>query len=195
MSAVTVGTGTIAPTKENAVMFRNRLLLTVFLVLLVAGCASSVTKDIQVETQADPKANFSGYKTYAWLGSAQILHDPYGQWEPPPFDADAEIKYLLDRELRERGMTESSASPDLLVVFASGVDMEALDLKEDPASKEKFLTNVPQGGLLVAFVDSASGFVIWAGVASGEVQDDLDVETVQKRLEYAVKQLIKRIPK
>lgn len=176
-------------------MFRNRLLLTVFMVLLVAGCASSVTKDIQIETQADAKANFSGYKTYAWLGSAQIVHDPYGQWEPPPFDADAEIKYLLDREMRARGMTESNSNPDLFVVFAAGVDMDALDLKEDPDSKEKFLTIVPQGGLVVAFVDSDTGFVIWAGVAAGEVQDDPDAETVQKRLEYAVKELIKQIPK
>ena len=29
--------------------------------LLLAGCVSSVTKDIMVDAEADPKANFKGY--------------------------------------------------------------------------------------------------------------------------------------
>ena len=79
---------------------------------LIAGCMTVPTKDIKVDAQADPKANFSGYKSYAWLGSAAIVNDAFGQWEPPNFDADAEIKYLIDRELRKRGMSEDSANPD-----------------------------------------------------------------------------------
>ena len=176
-------------------MFRNRLLFVAVLAILVSGCASSVTKDIQIETTADPKANFSGYQTYAWLGSAEIVNDPYGQWSPPPFDATAEIKFLLDRELRKRGMSVSTVDPDLIVAFAAGIDMEALGLKEDPDSKEDVLMNMPQGGLLVAFVDSDSGFAIWAGVATVEIQDNPDADTVKKRLDYAVTQLIKQVPK
>ena len=176
-------------------MIRSRLLFSVVLAILVTGCASSVTKDIQIDTEADPKAQFSGYHSYAWLGSAAIVNDPSGQWEPPPLDADAEVKYLLDRELRKRGLTQNSADPDLLVAFAAGVDMAALGLKEDPDSKEDMVMNIPQGGLLVALVDSQSGFVIWAGVATADIQDNPDADTVKKRLDYAVTQLIKQVPK
>ena len=34
-------------------------------ILLVAGCGSELTKDIQVEIQANPKANIGGYKMLA----------------------------------------------------------------------------------------------------------------------------------
>ena len=76
--------------KENITMNRNYALLFVSVVMLLSSCASTPTKDIAVDVQADPKANFSGYKTYAWLGAAAIINDPHGQWEPPTFDADAD---------------------------------------------------------------------------------------------------------
>ena len=165
--------------------------------MLVSGCSSVPTKDISVEVQADPKANFSGYKTYTWLGSAAIINDPYGQWEIPEFDADAEIKYLIDRELRKRGMAQSSPliNPDMIVAFAAGIDMDALELKVDPESKIDMLVSMPQGGLLVILVDGQSGFVIWAGAATAEIQQSPTAKTVKARLDYAVTQLFRKLPK
>lgn len=181
--------------KEDDKMNRKYVLLFVTVVMLLSGCASVPTKDIQVDAQADPQANLSGYKTYTWAGSAAIVNDEYGQWEPPAFDADAEIKYLIDRELRERGMSENSADPDMFVAFAAGIDMDALGLKMDPETNMDMLTNVPQGALVVGFVDSQSGFVIWLGVATAEVQESPDTETVKTRLDHAVTQLFKKLPK
>ena len=97
-------------------MKQGILLLTVG-VMLLTGCSSVPTRDIQIETQANPKINFDGYTTYSWLGSAAILRDPSGQWEPPEFDADTEIRHLIDRELRKRGMLETTDNPDMIVTF------------------------------------------------------------------------------
>ena len=169
--------------------------LSLLSVMLVAGCASVPTKDIKVDAQVDPKANFSGYETYAWLGAAAIINDPYGQWEPPTFDADAEIKYLIDRELRQRGMSQDSVDPDLVVAFAAGVDMAALELKVDPRTKIDTLSNVPRGGLVIALVDSESEFVIWMGVATADIQKQPDAKTVKVRLDHAVTQLFQKLPK
>ena len=44
----------------------TRFVPFLFGVLLLAGCASSLTKDISVDSVADPKARFSGYKSYTW---------------------------------------------------------------------------------------------------------------------------------
>lgn len=176
-------------------MNRKYVLLFVTVVMLLSGCASVPTKDIQVDAQANPKANLSGYKTYAWAGSAAIVNDEYGQWEPPAFDADAEIKYLIDRELRKRGMSENSADPDMIVAFAAGIDMDALGLRVDPETKMDMLTNVPQGALVIAFADSQSGFVIWLGAAIAEIQESPDTQTVKARLDYAVTQIFKKVPR
>jgi hypothetical protein len=142
-------------------------------IMFLSGCASAPVKDIRVEAEADPKTNFGGYKTYAWLGAAAILNDPdpHGQWEPPEFDADAEIKYLIDRELRKRGMMPSYTDPDLLVAFAAGIDMEALKLKVDPETKIDVPEKVPSGGLVVLFVDGQSGSVNWVLCSNPDVQE------------------------
>ena len=52
-------------------------------------------------------------------------------WAEAQFDIGAEITHLVDTELRDRGMTEVSESPDVLVMYAVGVDMKALDLVTD----------------------------------------------------------------
>lgn len=176
-------------------MNRNYVLIVFTFVTLLAGCSSVPTKDITVDARADPKTNFSGYKTYAWLGAAAIVNDYYGQWEPPAFDADAEIKYLIDRELRKRGMSQKSADPDVIVAFAAGIDMDALGLQVDPESKMETLANVPRGGLVIALVDHKSEFVIWLGVATADIQKQPDAKTVKARLDYAVTQLFRKLPK
>ena len=176
-------------------MYKKHVLIFAIVAMLLTGCATTQVKDIKFDAQADSKANLSGYKTYAWLGSAAIVNDTFGQWEPPQFDADAEIKFLIDRELRKRGMSENTTNPDLIVVFAAGVDMDAIGLKVDPKKTITMLSNVPKGGLVVAFIDSSSGFVIWVGLATGEVQKNPEAQTVKARLDYAVTQLFKRIPK
>lgn len=174
----------------------NKTYIFFFLMFMfLSGCTSVPTSDINVEVQADSKANLSGYKTYTWLGSAAIVNDSSGQWEPTGFDADAEIKYLIDREFRARGKSESSAAPDLIVAFAAGIDMDALGLKLDPETKLEKLENVPMGGLVVVLIDSSTGFVVWVGVATADIQEDIDAATVKARLDYVVTQMMVHLPK
>ncbi len=175
-------------------MKQGILLLTVGMMLLT-GCSSVPTKDIQIETQANPKINFEGYTTYTWLGSAAILRDPSGQWEPPEFDADTEIRYLIDRELRKRGMSETTDNPDMMVTFAVGVDMKAQQIKIDPKTKMEVLEDVSAGGLLVIFIDPSSGFVTWAGVATAKLLEQPDTEMSKARLDYVVTKMLKDLPK
>jgi len=163
--------------------------------LLLGGCASSATKDIMVETEIDPKANLGGYKSYAWLGSAAIVFDEKGQWEPPQFDADAEIKFLIDRELRQHGMTEDSVNPDLAIAYAAGIDMDSMEIKTDPENELEVLQNVPVGALTVIMVDADTGLAVWAGVATAEIQQNPTAETTRQRLDYAVSKMFAKLPK
>jgi hypothetical protein len=164
------------------------------MMLLLSGCASSETKDIEVKTESDPNANLAGYKNYAWQGSAAIVFDDKGRWEPPQFDADAEIRLLIDRELRDHGMTENPVNPDLIVAYAAGIDMDSMEIKVDPESGLERLTNLPVGALSVILVDAVSGQAIWIGVASANIQESPTPETTRKRLDFAVTQMFARLP-
>ena len=162
--------------------------------LFLSGCATIPTDDIKIVSEADPKAKFSGYKTYAWLGSAGVLIDPEGQWKAADFDIDAEIAFLINKELRNRNMLETDKKPDLIVSYVLGVNMAALKKKVDPKSNITILKNVPQGALVVALVDAESGFVIWAASATAEIKN-LGAEQAKKRLEYVTSQMFKQLPK
>jgi uncharacterized protein YceK len=48
---------------EVIAMIKKYIGISLAFILLVGGCATVPTQDIKVDAQADPKANFSGYKT------------------------------------------------------------------------------------------------------------------------------------
>ena len=166
----------------------RHLALAFVTALLLSGCAT-LTKDIDVQTETAPGVDLSGYKTFAWVASAQIVNDPQGNWEPPAFDADAEIKFLLLKELRAKGLEQTTRNPDLLLLFAAGVDMQNLEYVKDADTKMKSLEEVPKGALLVVMVDTAKGRAVWAGIAEGDVKADRSTEDVRKRLAYAVRKM------
>ena len=170
---------------------KHSVLLVAVAILLLTGCSSVPTKDIAIVTHTNFKANLGVYKTYAWKGSATTINDPQGLWEPPAFDADTELKHLIDRELRKKGLRQKANSPDVLVAFGMGVDMEALQIKYNPKTNMKVLEDVPAGGLLLYFIEASSGFVVWAGAATAEVQDNPSIETVKARLDYVVTKMLK----
>jgi len=169
-------------------------LLSLISILLLSGCMCTPTKDITVAAAADPKANFDGYKSYTWLGAAAALKDPNGQWTPPDFDAGSEIKFLIDRELRDRDISENSADPDLYIAFGLGVNMDALGVKVNPETKKETVLPVPQGALIIVLVDSETNFVIWSGLASADVLKNPTTETTKARLDYAVSKMFDELP-
>lgn len=174
----------------------KRIIYIAFSCVLMAlvGC-STVTKDIEVSAESDPKASFAGYKTYTWLGAAAIVFDEAGRWEPPKFDADTEIKFYIDKELRTRGMSESTANPDLVVAFAAGIDMDNIEFVKNSETQLETLKNIPKGALMIILVDANSGQPLWVGAAAADLQENADIATAKVRLEYAVTEMFKKLPK
>ncbi|NOQ88685.1 MAG: DUF4136 domain-containing protein [Gammaproteobacteria bacterium] len=157
---------------------------------LVSSCAT-LTQDIVVETHVNPDIDFNTYRSYAWIGSAQIVFDPIGQWEQPTLDTDEEVKFNINRELRSKGLFEVRSDPDLLVAFAAGVDMTFLKLKEDPESKQEVLTNVPKAALVIALIDADTGYTVWLGFAEGDAQEQQTIENIRTRIDFAVSEIFK----
>lgn len=175
---------------------RKYLAGIVILTMFLSACATTApTSDIEIATEVNSEANITEYKSYAWVGSAAILNDPNGRWEPPQFDADAEIKFLIDRELRVRGMSVDTVDPDVIVFFAAGIDMESIELDINPAASLAVMENVPLGALLVILVDARNGDGIWGGRATGEIQENPSQEVIKKRLDYAVSKMFASLPK
>lgn len=177
-------------TRLHMKQFSTLLFTLLFITLATASC-TTLTSDIQVETHINPDVDFNAYKSYAWAGSAQVVFDPIGQWEQPTLDTDEEVKFNINRELRKKGLYEAEKAPDLLVAFAAGVDMSILELKEDPNSGKKILTNAPKAALVIALIDANTGYAVWIGFAEGDVQEQQSIENIRKRIDYAVTEIFK----
>ena len=169
----------------------HALVLSLLMAVSLFGCATA-TQDIRVDTDSDPKINLAGYKTYAWLVTAEIINDPHGNWEPPGFDADAELRFLINRELRNQGMQEVTTRPDLLIGFAAGINMDIFEMVKKPDSEMYTLKDAPKGALVVVIIDPATRNPVWAGRAVGDVKTDRTSEEVGKRLSYAVKTMFNK---
>lgn len=170
-------------------LIRSIFFITLALSLLATSSCATLTDDIEVETHANPDVNYDTYKTYAWAGSAQIIFDPVGQWEQPTLDTDEEVKFVINRELRARGLHQVTNHPDLLVAFAAGIDTTILELKENPDNDKKIMTTVPKAALLIALVDANTGYTVWVGYAVGDAQQQQTIESIRTRIDYAVKEI------
>ena len=160
---------------------------------IMSGCSQfqGNVQDIEVSAATDPKVNLAAYKTYTWLATGKILHDPENKWQAPNMDLTGDIKYLIDRELRKKGVNSHTTEADLAVAFFLGVDMQAMALKDDPNTAENLLENVPQGALVVALIDVNTGYVAWLGLAKANIIAGATPEQIRTRLNYAVRKMFK----
>ena len=164
--------------------------LTLFILYILLSACASTTKDITVETASDPKVNLKAYKKYAWLGSAAVLNDPEGKWVPAKYDVSSDIKFLIDNELRADDLTEvADQDAEVAISFFTGVDMAAKSLKADPKKDVEIPKNVPKAALIVVALDIKTGYVIWMGVATGDIKEGATVKESKARIAYAVKKM------
>ena len=171
-----------------------RYLSSLLFAVMLSACTTVPVSDIKVAAESAPGVDFSAYKTYNWFATAQALIDPEGQWQPRGVDIDAEIQFMMNKELRDRDIVPASANPDLLVAYFAGIDMTAIGLKEQPASARKLLDGVSSAALGIALLDARTGFVIWVGTATGEVQQQVSADTTRARIGYAVTEVFKLLP-
>ena len=173
----------------------KRLFLSTLAALLLSGCAttSSDFDDIDLITEIHPRFDLSSYGSYAWQGSAGIIFDPQGRWEPPDYDLDDEIKFLIDTELRGHGLVESDTLPDLMASFAIAIQIDDLPFNRNPDVEMPVIEEVPQGALVITLVDTNLGYAVWAGLAAANVDETPDNDMSRRRLQYVVSNLLETL--
>ena len=150
--------------------------------------------DIRIDTIRDVTFNVEGFDTYAWVGAAAAIRDPDHEWTPSGLDIASELKFLVDRELRDRGRSQVVADPKMVAIFAIGLDMKAMDVSVNPESEMKEFEPSPKGGIFVFLVHPRTRYVVWAGRAIGDVSSAPSIESAKARLEHAVTEMFEDFP-
>jgi len=167
------------------------------LVVLAAGCTQ-----FAVRADRAPDADFSRYRTFAWMTIAAA----------PPADQDTGSRGIDDRiysavesAMHTKGYTPAaSTAADLLVTFRllrqDGYDDEHISymsqwnrgayLNALHASSDSYV----RGTLLIDVVDRATNTLVWRSSASARLLPHLSYEAKVERAQEAVEQMLETFP-
>jgi hypothetical protein len=167
-----------------------------------ASCSLSCSS-MSVNTDYDPRADFSRYRTYDWIPSQQASQQPAPGTANPFLHntlLDSRIKSALDRGLSIKGLRQSHEKPDMYVVYQTRAEQKVeantaglgIGYGYGPyvgyTGPGLGVTQYTEGTLIVDFVNPESNQLIWRGYASKaldntDVGEQIVAEAVQKILE------------
>ena len=150
----------------------------------------------EVSYDFDKAADFSRFKTYAWVPGTE-LKDALNH---------KRVVDAVDTQLAAKGLekVEAGASPDVLVAYHASFDKNLritgfssgfggyrfAGTRSGTARAEEILT----GTLVVDIVDAKTKTIVWRGVASKELDTHASPEKKDKNIQGAARKLFKNYP-
>ncbi len=179
------------------------LTLTLMLVALIPGRASA-------EATFDPNADFSKYKTFAWVTDAPMLQSGSGKFRVPEEEVLRSIRATIEAKLQSVGL-KKGASPDITVGFMVGVRDKAKTQHwsapganlpgygenswygQYPRKSRSATHEYKEGELSVDIFDAKSKQAVWHNWASTKVYAQEKIST-QEVVEEVVTEIFDGFP-
>jgi len=159
-------------------------------VLFIGLMTTAVVVAQKVNVDSNPSAPFATYKTYAWAPGASGLESL----------AEQRLHQGVDQRLAARGLTQSTASPDLVVTthvktqerqeliptgFAYGPWWGGL-------GGGAYVETSTEGTLILDFYDAKTKQMVWRGVATATASDKPTKNA--EKMSKALDKLFERFP-
>jgi hypothetical protein len=177
--------------------------------LLAAACASP----IKVEHDSDPAADFTRYRSYAWIQAGPLIAPRTGQEKPSyisPID-DQRIRATVESELAAKGYSKAASleQADLVVSYGIGTE-EKVRVRQDPGRSHVYYPGYGYGGwyggstvsvqqytegtLAIEFWDRRTKQAVWVGWASKRLSRTDDSEdTIRKAVRMTLEPFPPRV--
>ena len=173
----------------------------------------AAAQKLQVETHKDESADFSAFRTYAWLPAAPVVHNVAADVaRNPTLSQEAlgpAITAAVDRELTARGLVQAPLeTADIHVAYfaALTVGFDQSDLGEHYGYITGFVSPVPsfapttsntvyqKGTVLIDVVNRAANRAIWRGTVITRVDQEHTLEKRVERINEGAKRLFREFP-
>ena len=102
---------------------------------------------------------------------------------------NGEIKQMIVTRLEKKGKIPVTQNPDFYVVYATGQDMDALNIKINRQGQET-IKNIPRAALAIIFIDANTGQIISISESSGNLKSGLSTKKMKSRLYYTVNKML-----
>lgn len=174
------------------------------LLAALALCTALACSTLRVSSDYDPSADFSGYRSYAWLPDGPAVTG-HARLDSPL--VHERVHQSIDRVLASKGFRESAESPDFLVRYdltaARRIDVTTYDSTfyrgygYRMSLPETIVREYDEGTLVFDVMDTREKKVVWRGVAQGRLRPEtaqLDPAQVQERVDEVVDEVLASFP-
>jgi hypothetical protein len=172
-------------TGEN-IMKLSRIAASLCLLLIVAGSALAQ----KVSVDFDQSADFSKYKTFAWIKGTPAQNPLVHQ----------RIVAGIEAQLTGKGLRKAESNPDIVIAYHAATDTQVSinTLGGGPFGGWRWGTGtatvdkVPVGQLMVDIGDASARKFVWRGTASGTISSK--PEKNEKALNAALTKMFQNFP-
>ena len=178
-----------------------------FLILLFFAfyaCSTSMS-NLQVETDYDPMADFSKFKTYAFMPGTGV-HSTNKKVNND--FVNSRIQKAIDQEMRSKGFIKTSypeGNPDVWVAFTAILDRKSKskvrqytgDIRDWGAPGIDYYVSTSyydEGSLLFDLVNPKTSKPVYKAIAKAELKMDVSWQEKEKRIDLGVKKCLKDYP-
>lgn len=169
----------------------RRGLLALGAVALVAGCST-----VEVNYDYDKEADFSKYKSYAWM-------PPPPQGRPSSDLVSERIERAVTNELGAKGFREDANAPDLLVLYHVGTKdkIQVTDWGYSYGSyywgmggRSVDVYEYEEGTLIVDLVDAGTKQLAWRGWGTTTIDRTKPPDQITAMVNDVVAAIMKKYP-
>jgi len=167
--------------------------------VLAAGCSS-----MEFNHDWDRDANFSSYSTYAWLNvPTNTVGGSVKTARTKNTLLDKRIKSAVDREMKAKGLTVDTESPDLLAAYHVGVE-DKVNVTDwgyrysydywGWGGRNIDVYQYTEGTLIVDLIDAQTKELVWRGAATATLDENPSPEKADARIQQAVEGILANYP-
>jgi hypothetical protein len=175
------------------------LAMLICFAVLAAGCST-----ISVKYDFDKEADFAAYGTFAWLQEPVSAVGDAKAAKQMNTLLDKRIRTAVEAELQARGMTVNTETPDVLLVYHTGVDSK-IDVTDWGYSyptryggwyggSNIDVYEYEEGTLIVDLIDARSNQLVWRGEATKTLEDNPSPEQMDQNLREVVGRMFANYP-
>ncbi|GAA4859514.1 DUF4136 domain-containing protein [Luteimonas vadosa] len=179
-----------------------RWLAAVFALALLGGCATG----LRVSAEADPRADFSQYRTYGFYSPLAVEGDGYAT------PSSQRMREAVRSQMESRGYSHSAEKPDLLVNINAYVQQRT-DVWSSPFVDYGYyysyrahryvvapywrdrvdVYRYNEGTLNIDIIDAARNTLVWEGIAVGRATRSRPADR-DARIDAAIAEIFARYP-
>lgn len=167
-------------------------------VVVLTGCSS-----VSVNYDYDHEADFRKFTSYDWMAGPTVAIGNARAAMQQNTLLDQRIRRAVDEQLAQKGLKQDTSSPDLIVVYHTGVE-DKVNVTDWGYTYGSYywgwggraidVYQYQEGTLIIDLIDASTEMLVWRGWATKTLEDNPSPEQVDNTINSVVEKILRDYP-